>query len=726
MAREALEAAAPASPRLIDGGRRVAGALRFTADLSADRPLEVALYLSPAAHGTIARFDATAALAVPGVVAVLRAGDLPGGLRTPNSRRSRMLAADRVRFVGEPVAAVVAESAGAALDGRAGLEVTIDPEPCVTELRATVEGRGAPVWAPDGLTVEGLDTTDDPEAEAELSGLRRTNTLHTSELSAGDLRVGFSRSDAVVSGTFRWARVHQGYLEPHAVIAAWDGAGCLTVRTPTRAPHLVQSTVARLLDVPEAQVRIVPSPIGGAFGSKTVLLEPLAAAISMRLGRPVRIVLDRRDDVLTSAASPSGEIEIRAGATAGGRLLALDARIVVDDGAFPTALGRQMGRLLHGWYRVPHCRVVASDVVTHTAATGPYRAPGAPAVAFAIESLVDELARRLRLDPLELRLGHLGSLPPDGVHERLAVCLERLRDHPLRRDGAGQGVGLAAGMLGTSAVRVEAVCDLSVRGILDVRVGSVDFTGVRSALADLVARDLGIHPSRIRFGTADTLRGPSADITGSSQTLGSSSRAVRAAIADLRRRLTGGCQLPDLARPADTAETADPGPVLASGRGSAGVAGHRPGCAAHLAAVRVDRKTGQVAVTGYVAVQEVGVALRPALVEGQVHGGVAQGLGLALDEGIWFDNRGNRLGGPADDLAIPGPDRVPVIETVLVSETDDVDDLTAIRGVGEPPIVPVAAAVGNAIRAAAGARPTDLPITSESVWRLLSGTHDKR
>jgi CO/xanthine dehydrogenase Mo-binding subunit len=705
----------------------VTGGLRFTADLPVDHTLDVALFLSPAAHGTIVHFDATAALAVPGVVAVLRAGDLPGGSHQPNSRRSLMLASDRVRFAGQPVAAVVADSAGAAMDGRARLEVEIDPEPCVAGLRAAVDGGRAPVW-PEGLSVEGLDTTDDPEAEAELGGLRGTNTLHTTNLIRGRIGLGMSRSDAVVTTTFRWARVHQGYLEPHAVVAAWADAGGLTVLTPTRAPHLVQSTLARLLDVPVARIRVVPSPIGGAFGSKTVLLEPLAAAISMRLGRPVRIVLDRRDDVLTSASAPSGEIEIAAGATAGGRLLALDARILVDDGVFPTALGRQMGRLLHGWYCVPHSRVVASDVVTHTAGTGPFRAPGAPAVAFAVESLVDELARRLGLDPLELRLRHLDSLRPDGVHERVGACLELLRDHPLRRNGAAgacRGAGLAAGMLGTTAVRVDAVCELSARGMLDVRVGAVDFTGVRSALADIVARDLGIHPSRVRLTTGDTLRGPSADVTGSSQTLGSSSRAVRAAVADLRRRLATGCRLPDLAGPAGAAETTDPGPVVASGRGSGGVAGHRPGCAAHLAAVEVDRQTGRVAVTGYVAVQEVGVALRPALIEGQVHGGVAQGLGLALDEGISFDDLGSPAGGPGDDLVIPGPDRVPAVETVLVSETADVDDLSAIRGVGEPPIVPVAAAVGNAVRAAAGVRPIELPITSESVWRLLSESPDR-
>lgn len=739
--------------KLVDGIEKVTGRAHYAGDVSLPGMLHGKLALSLFAHARITRIDTAAALKIPGVVAVLTADDLPTRNRQPSSRQTTTLAREVVRYRGEPVALVLATSLAAAEDGVAALQIDYEPLPAPVTAEAALDPAAPVIW-PQGAPKADTDLTAAHAAVArgeEQSDHVASNIHEQKRFSRGDALAALATAEVVVAGTYRTAIVHQGYLEPHAVVADIEPIRKhITLYTSTQGQFGVRDEVARLLGLRTSQVTVVPMTVGGGFGAKYGILDPLAAAAALAVGRPVRIVLDRSEDFLTTTPSPASTITIKLGATREGVLTAIVAEMVIDNGIYPFTLGGIMSTLLGGYYRCPNIQIDVVEVLTHKPQAGAYRAPGSPQVTFAIESSIDELARRLELDPLELRLRNAATTgDPMGNNDPwpsmgLRQVLEAAANHPLWRDRTpGSGVGLAIGGWPCGMSPAAAVCRVDTDGIVRVHVGSVDISGVNSSFVLVAAEILGVPPEQVEIVAGDTRSGPFAGPSGGSQITYSVAGAVAAAAQEARRQLLEvaadmleariddldlrdgaihvrglpGRTLPigEVARRAQE-QQGGPGPIVGEGRTAP--AENAPGFVAHIVQVTVDHETGRVQPLRYVAIQDVGFPLNPLMVEGQIHGGAVQGIGWGLHEALRYDENGELLTASLMDYTLPRAADVPSIETVLVTNPAPNGPFGA-RGVGEPPITAGAAALANAIRDATGARIYELPMRDEVVWRAM-------
>lgn len=739
--------------KLVDGVEKVTGRARYAGDVSLPGMLHGKLALSLFAHARITRIDTAAALKIPGVVAVLTADDLPTRNRQPSSRQTTTLAREVVRYRGEPVALVLATSLAAAEDGVAALQIDYEPLPAPVTAEAALDPAAPVIW-PQGAPKADTDLTAAHAAVArgeEQSDHVASNIHEQKRFSRGDALAALATAEVVVAGTYRTAIVHQGYLEPHAVVADIEPVRKhITIYTSTQGQFGVRDEVARLLGLRTSQVTVVPMTVGGGFGAKYGILDPLAAAAALAIGRPVRIVLDRSEDFLTTTPSPASTITIKLGATREGILTAIVAEMVIDNGVYPFTLGGIMSTLLGGYYRCPNVQIDVVEVLTHKPQAGAYRAPGAPQVTFALESSIDELARRLELDPLELRLQNAATTgDPMGNNDPwpsmgLRQVLEAAANHPLWRDRTpGSGVGLAIGGWPCGMSPAAAICRVDTDGIVRVHVGSVDISGVNSSFVLVAAEILGVPPEQVEIVAGDTRSGPFAGPSGGSQITYSVAGAVAAAAQEARRQLLEvaadmleariddldlrdgaihvrglpGRTLPigEVARRAQE-QQGGPGPIVGEGRTAP--AENAPGFVAHIVQVTVDHETGRVQPLRYVAIQDVGFPLNPLMVEGQIHGGAVQGIGWGLHEALRYDENGELLTASLMDYTLPRAADVPSIETVLVTNPAPNGPFGA-RGVGEPPITAGAAALANAIRDATGARIYELPMRDEVVWRAM-------
>lgn len=743
----------------VDGIEKVTGRARYAVDVFLPGMLHGKLALSLFAHARIVRIDTAAALKIPGVVAVLTADDLPTRNRQPSSRQTTTLAREVVRYRGEPVALVLATSLAAAEDGVAALQIDYEPLPAPVTAEAALDPAAPVIW-PQGAPKADTDLTAAHAAVArgeEQSDHVASNIHEQKRFSRGDALAALATAEVVVAGTYRTAIVHQGYLEPHAVVADIEPVRKhITLYTSTQGQFGVRDEVARLLGLRTSQVTVVPMTVGGGFGAKYGILDPLAAAAALAVGQPVRIVLDRSEDFLTTTPSPASTITIKLGATREGVLTAIVAEIVIDNGVYPFTLGGIMSTLLGGYYRCPNVQIDVVEVLTHKPQAGAYRAPGAPQVTFALESSIDELARRLELDPLELRLRNAATTgDPMGNNDPwpsmgLRQVLEAAASHPLWRDRTpGSGVGLAIGGWPCGMSPAAAVCRVDTDGIVRVHVGSVDISGVNSSFVLVAAEILGVPPEQVEIVAGDTRSGPFAGPSGGSQTTYSVAGAVAAAAQEARRQLLEvaadileariddldlhdgaihvrglpGRTLPigEVARRAQE-QQGGPGPIVGEGRTAP--AENAPGFVAHIVQVTVDHETGRVQPLRYVAIQDVGFPLNPLMVEGQIHGGAVQGIGWGLYEALRYDENGELLTASLMDYTLPRAADVPSIETVLVTNPAPNGPFGA-RGVGEPPITAGAAALANAIRDATGARIYELPMRDEVVWRAIAMQNSK-
>ena len=746
-----------ARPRL-DAPDKVTGATRYAADGYVHGLLHARPVLATEAHARIRGIDGSAALALPGVVAVLAAGQLPIA-STGTDRTSEPLARDEVVFAGQPVALVVGDSEAAAEDGAEAVVVDYEPLPAVVDVEAAMD-----VGAPLARTVEEADDeagdlesihagvdhgqADDPTEE--LSG----NVLDRITREDGDVSAAFAASAATVEGTFRTPWVHQAYLEPQVCTAWLEPSGTLVVSTSTQGSFVTQRELARTFDLPLDRVRVVAEPLGGAFGGKFALIEPLAVGAALALKRPVRLVLTRSEDFQATNPASAQVTRLKIGARADGTLTGIEARMIVDRGSNAGWGVEGISSLLvAGPYNWEAHDLRGYGVQTNRFTFGAYRAPGAPTAAFALESLLDELAKELGLDPIELRLknavveGDVGvsgnPFPVIGARE----VLERIREHPLwaTRDSLpeNEGVGMAAGHWPGGLEPAAAVCRVDSDGTMTVVTSAVDMSGVNSGFAVIAAAAFGLSPDKVRVVSADTSSGPYAGGSGGSKVTYTVGAAVLRAAESARQKVLAAASQ-ELEISPDDLEVED-GVVRAVGApdrsvtvaelakkalrfggvyepieghgGSAQTSG-APSVAAHLSHVRVDRETGEVELLRHVIAQDVGRALNPALVEGQMRGGVAQGMGWALYEELDHDQDGRLLTGSFLDYAIPTAERVPEIETLIV-EVPAPDGPFGAKGIGEAPVVGAPAAVANAVAAATGKRITELPMTPPRVWKAL-------
>lgn len=735
---------------LLEGRRKVMGRVQYTPDVTLPGLLHARLVLSPHAHARIVAVHTGEARALPGVVAILTARDLPD--IPPTARHRLLLARDRVIFAGQPVALVIAESEAIADDAAERVQVEYDPLPVAMTMDEALAPDAPAVW-PEGVpgaseeaAAHGADVDGEEEAP------RARNVAQTVHFTRGDVEKGLSEADIVLQYTFTTPWVHQSYLEPHATVVQPDPVtGGATVWTSTQAPFYIREEVASILGVDESLVRVVIMPVGGGFGGKFILYEPLVALAARMLGRPVRLVLSRLEEMLAGNPAPATRFTVRLGAREDGTLTALDADILFDGGCYPSSPLGIAAVLLGSYYRFPHLDIRGREVLTFKPSSGAYRAPGAPQATFVIESLMDELARRLEMDPIELRLKNV-SRPGDPIASGrpwpgmgLAEVLERLRDHPAwqEREQArahGRGVGIAVGGWPGGVEPAAAACTLHRDGTLHVHVGAADLTGTATTFALLAAEVFGITPDKVRVITGDTDTVPYAGAVGGSKTtytlgpaiiqaareareqvLAIAAEELEAAVEDLEivngevrvRGVPGkGLALAEIARMSMRFGGKYP-PIFGHGRHANTV--QAPGFCAQLAEVSVDEETGLVRVHRLVIVQDVGKALNPLAIKGQMIGGAVQGLGWALHERMVYDSSGQLVTATWADYHLPTAEDVPpAVDTVIVEVPAEHGPLGA-RGVGEPPVIPTAAAVANAVRDVTGKRITDLPITPDKV-----------
>ena len=504
-------------------------------------------------------------------------------------------------------------------------------------------------------------------------------------------------------------------------------------------------------------MRVTGATLGGGFGGKTLVIDPLAAAATLVLRRPVRVELTRLEDFRMTNPAPAAILDVRIGATSDGRLRALRGRLRFETGGFAENSVEGIAAILTvGPYHWDAHEIVAYGVETNRVGTGAYRAPGAPQATFALEQLIDELAIQLGIDALELRRRNLVA-PDDEMADGtpwggigLDECLARLADHPLYRGRAslpdGEGVGVAAGAWPGGRQPASAICRLEPDGRLTVVTGVVDMSGTMTGFATIAAEGFGIAADQVSVVGADTASAPRSPVSGGSVITYSTGAAVQRATAALREKVLAYAALlleidvRDLelvdgtVRPKGTPERAltlaEIGDSL-DGFSSAfePLEGHggtvppvlAPLTSAHLVHVRVDRESGEVDVLGYVIAQDVGRALNPAIIEGQLHGGATQGLGWALHEAMLYDGSGQLLTGTFLDYAMPTAPMVPTFETIIV-EVPAPDGPYGAKGIGEGPVSGAAAAVANAVTAATGVRFRTLPMTTQRVWRGLTAT----
>jgi CO/xanthine dehydrogenase Mo-binding subunit len=743
--------------RRIDGEPKVRGATRFNADLQVHGLLHARLVLAAEAHARITSIETDAAKALPGVVAVLTAADLPipagkGG------RTGEPLAREEIVWSGQPVAIVVAESAAAATDGVDEVIVETEPLEPVVDLRAAM-APGAPRARQTDTAAASSDVGEahaaagggDEEAPAEELS---ENVVGRSRMANGDVDAALANSAQTASGAWTTSWIHQGYMETQAVTVWLEPDGEVVVSTSTQGAFQVRRDVADLFGLPHDRVRVRATPLGGGFGGKVMVIEPVAVGATLALRRPVRLALTRSEDFAASNPAPGQLLELEAGATADGTLTGIRGRVICDRGMNEEfGIEGISGLLSTGPYRWQAHDIAAYGVLTNRVGSAAYRAPGAPPAAFAVETLLDALAERLGLDPLELRLrnalrpGDRGMdgnpMPAFGAYE----CLERIREHPLWARRANlpedEGIGVAIGWWPGGLEPAAASCRLDHDGALTIVTAAVDMSGTETTFAAIAAETFGLPVEKVRVVAGDTAGTAFAGVSGGSKVTYTVGRAVQHAADQARERLLeiaaqeleiapedleivdGTIQpIGTPARALNIEELARK--VLSFGSAYAPVEGYgstaqttrAPGSAVHVSHVRVDRETGVVTVLEHAIAQDVGKALNPSLVEGQMLGGTVQGLGWALHEQLAYDENGQLRSGTFAEYTMPSAELVPPVDLEIV-EVPAPDGPFGAKGVGEPPVVAVAAAVANAIAHATGVRMRELPMTPERVWRAL-------
>jgi CO/xanthine dehydrogenase Mo-binding subunit len=740
------------SSKRIDGERKVTGAEKFTADLRLPGMLFARPVTSPYPHARVRSMNKDAALALPGVVAVLTAEDLP--IRRPFSSLpgKSPLAFGEIAFAGQFVAIVLAENDQAAQDAVELVEVDYAELPAVPDFDSGL-AEDAPA-----ARVDTVDTNSDEAAAhnadaatqaSEAEQPASANVSSTLKFERGDVDAGFANAARTAEVTIRSESVHQGYIEPQVAMASIDPVGEITIYTSTQGAFLGRARAAEWLGRPVGDIVVKTMPVGGGFGGKFILLEPLTAALAVATNRPVLLEFGRTDDLAASNPAPACEIAVKIGADASGKLTALKGDLTFDTGSMSGSPLQIAAILLGGYYKFDNLLITGREVITNRAPAGAYRAPGAQQATYAIESAIDDLAEALGIDPLEFRLRNCaeeGDLRPNGgAWPRIGLkeTLEALRNHPAWQNRQ-PGTGIAIGGWPGGIEPATSICRLDHDGKFTVVVGSADISGVNTGFRKIAAEVLGMEEEDVVVVGADTAAAPYAGASGGSKVTYTVGAAVMKAAQDARQQVLQIAAQHLEANPEDL-EIAD-GQVRVKGvpnasvglkdianmsmsfagkyepvygRGATAITESAPGFAAHLANVSVDEETGEVQVNHYVAAQDVGFAINPALVEGQMMGAVAQGIGWALYEAIEYDETGQLVTGTLTDYTLPRSNDIPPIETILV-EVPSVHGPFGAKGVGEPPAIPGPATIRNAIKHASGARLSTLPMRPERVLEALA------
>ena len=739
---------------------KVTGRARYGADVHLPGMLHGRVLRSPHAHATIKRIDASRALALPGVKAVITGRDFPqpsgkiadlgeGAFLNFRFLTNNCLAYDKALYKGHAVAAVAAITPEIAEDALALIRVDYEVLPHVLDGREAMKP-GAPILhemlktqVGGGMRAGGYRADDEA---AEL-----TNLASHFEFRLGDAEKGFKEAEVIVERETHTVAVHQGYIEPQTATCQWDADGFVTIWSSSQGQFAMRDQTATILDIPVSRAKAYPMEIGGGFGGKTtVYLEPVAALLSQRSGgQPVKLTMTRVEVFEGTGPTSGTHIKVKLGATRQGRLVAAEAHLVYEAGAFPGSPVSPGAMCIFAPYNIANVSVEGFDVVVNSPKTAAYRAPGSPAAAFAMETTVDELCRKLSLDPLEFRIlnsSKEGTRRANGPIFQRIGCVETLqaaKEHPHYAtpvSGKHRGRGVATGFWFNGAGPASAVASVNADGIVSLVEGSPDIGGTRTTVAMQLAEVLGIPVEDVKPFVADTDSIGFTSMTGGSGATFKTGWACYLAAEDIKRQMVERAAT-IWSVPAESVEykdgivahPSDPelkmtfkqmaarllstgGPIV--GRATVDPRSVGNAFTTHIADVEVDTETGKVTVLRYTIVQDAGKAIHPTYVEGQMQGGAVQGIGWALNEEYVFNDQGRMLNPTFLDYRMPTSLDLPMIDTVIV-EVANPGHPFGVRGVGEVSITAPMAAISNAIFDAVGVRLNQLPMSPGRVLEAL-------
>ena len=717
-----------------DGTDKVTGRAKYGADFDAAGLLYAKVLRSPHAHARIKSINTSKAEAAPGVRAVVTGQDVP----TDSAAARKVIAKDKVLYKGHPVAAVAAASAHEAEQALALIEVEYEPLKAATEVREAM-AENAELLHENQTTTEMGEETD-----------KHSNIATHFRYEQGDLEQGFAAADVIVEKEYSTATVHQGYIEPQNSAAFWNTNGELTVWTSTQGAFTTRDALAGVLDLPVSKVKVVPMEIGGGFGGKIpIYLEPLTALLSKKAGVPVKGAMSRAEVFEATGPTSGSYMWVKMGATNDGKIVAAEGSLAFDAGAFPGSPVTAGAQCMFACYDIDNARVDGYDVVANKPPVAAYRAPGAPIAAFAAETVVDELAEKLGIDPIEFRVRNAskeGTRRVDGpVFPKIGniETLEAARDSDLyqrKLEGPNRGRGVASGFWFNIGLQSSASISVHADGTIALVEGSTDIGGTRASIAMQAAEVLGIPAEDVHPSVGDTDSVGYTFLTGGSRTTFATGWAAYECAQDIKQKMierAAGIWDVDVAD-IDLVDgvfqhTSDQelklsfkelagqlnrtgGPI--SSQVSVDPRGAGGAFATHIVDVEVDPDTGKVTVLDYTAIQDVGKAIHPSYVEGQIQGGVVQGIGWALNEEYRFNADGRMENSSFLDYRMPTSLDLPMIGTVIV-EVANPGHPFGVRGVGEVPIVPPMAAVANAIYHAIGVRMNKLPMSPDAILESL-------
>ncbi|MGI9425457.1 MAG: xanthine dehydrogenase family protein molybdopterin-binding subunit [Hyphomicrobiaceae bacterium] len=732
-----------------DGADKVTGRATFGADFSQPGMIWGKVLRSPHAHARIKSINLNRALALPGVKAAMTSEDIVEfpidgppvlvGIADMRWICRNVMARGKALFEGHPVAAVAAISEKIAAQALKLIEVEYEVLPWVIDVEEAMKP-GAPTLH-DHIRAPG-DTSGAP-----------SNISGKLEHKLGDPEAGFAAADVVIERSYKTKPVHQGYIEPHACLVSVGEDGKTTVWSSSQGHFMVRAMCSHLTGTPRSDVRAIPAEIGGGFGGKTIVyLEPLALVLSRKSGRPVKMRMSREEVFRASGPTSGSSSTVKIGATKDGKITAVDATFCLQAGAFPGSPTRGAAGCSFAPYDIENIKVTGIDVVCNRPKATAYRAPGAPIGAYPAESTLDQVAAAIGMDPLQFRLknaakkGTKAAYGPVynriGYEETIRAALEH--PHYAAPLGPNQGRGVASGFWFNAGGDSSAQVNVNEDGTVIVITGHPDIGGSRASIRNITAELLGIDVDQVQVLIGDTSMVGFSAVTGGSRVTFASAMVVTQStdqvITTLRERAAKIWEI-DVeavvwedghARPAGpNAGDFDPlsladlaakasatgGPI--TGKSSLNTTGAEGGFATHICDVEVDRETGHVEILRYTSFQDAGRAIHPSYVEGQMEGGVAQGVGWALNEEYIYDANG-RMDNPGFlDYRIPVASDLPMLESVILEIPNDKHP-QGIRGVGEVPIVPPLAAIANAIDKAIDLRLCELPMSPPKVLAALT------
>ena len=742
-----------------DGEEKVTGRARYSADINLPGLLHAKVLRSPHAHARIKGIDASRALALPGVKAVVTSADFnqptgrvidlgEGAMVNPKFLSNNCMAADKALYKGHAVAAVAATSAHIAEQALKLIDVDYEVLPAVVDVLEAMKD-DAPILherlanaTNPNMRPGGLRSEDDPG--------KSTNIANHFFFEAGDIEKGFAEADIIVEREFRTESVHQGYIEPHAATALWAADDRITIWGSSQGHFNVRDQTANILGVPVSNIKVVPMEIGGGFGGKTlVYLEPVAAMLAKKTGHPVKVAMSRADVFEGTGPTSGSYMRVKLGVNKEGKITAADATLAYEAGGFPGSPINPGIQCMLASYNIANGKIEGYDVVLNKPKTAAYRAPGAPGSAYAVETVIDEICEKLGMDPLEFRMLNGAKegtrrltgpvFPRIGFLETVQAGMDH--DHySANLEGPNRGRGVAAGFWFNGTGPSSAIASVNADGTISLVEGSPDIGGTRAAVAMQLAEVLGITAEDVNPQVGDTDSIGWTSMTGGSGVAFKTGWACYEAAQDVRRQMIDRAARIWEVSPEDVdyqdgviAHKSDPelkitfkqlaarlnstgGPIV--GRANVDPGGAGATFALHIVDVEVDPDTGKVDILRYTALQDAGKAIHPSYVEGQIQGGVVQGIGWALNEEYFYDKDGHMANSSFLDYRMPTSLDLPMIDTVIVEVANPTHPY-GVRGVGEVPIVPPMAAIANAIYNAVGVRMTNLPMSPGAVLEAL-------